>query len=101
MKRLVAIQSADYSSGADITSVKVAPVNESLAGLVGSNATQIVYASKVSIYCDCMFFLASLQNFQKLLLTSKSLLVTGCTNKLNILTIVRSFHTVFMCFVLV
>jgi hypothetical protein len=25
----------------------------------------------------------------------------GCTNKLNILTIVRSAHTVFMCFVFV
>jgi hypothetical protein len=34
-------------------------------------------------------------------LTFQSLLVTGCTNKLNILTIVRSAHTVFMCFVFV
>jgi hypothetical protein len=31
VKRLAAIQSADYSSEADITSVEVAPVNESLA----------------------------------------------------------------------
>jgi hypothetical protein len=34
-------------------------------------------------------------------LTFKTLLVTGCTNKFNILTIVRCFHTVFMCFVFV
>jgi hypothetical protein len=31
--------------------------------------------------------------------TFESLLVTGCTNKLNILTIARSAHTVFVCFV--
>jgi hypothetical protein len=35
------------------------------------------------------------------LLTFQSLLVTGCTNKFNILTTVRSAHTVFMCFVFV
>jgi hypothetical protein len=36
-------------------------------------------------------------------LTFQSLLVTGCTNKFNILTIVNSAHTVFtrMCFVFV
>jgi hypothetical protein len=34
-------------------------------------------------------------------LTFQSLLVTGCTNKLNILTTVPSNHTVFMCFVFV
>jgi hypothetical protein len=36
-----------------------------------------------------------------LYLTFKSPLVTGCTNKLNILIIVRSSHTVFMCFVFI
>jgi Ni,Fe-hydrogenase I cytochrome b subunit len=30
-----------------------------------------------------------------------NLLVTGCTNKLNIVTIVRSAHTLFMCFVFI
>jgi hypothetical protein len=34
-------------------------------------------------------------------LTFKSLLVTGCTNKLNILRTIRSAHTVFMCFVFI
>jgi hypothetical protein len=34
-------------------------------------------------------------------LAFQSLLVTGCTNKLNILTIVRSAKTAFMCFVFV
>jgi hypothetical protein len=33
--------------------------------------------------------------------TFESLLVTGCTDRLNILTTVRSAHTVFMCFVFV
>jgi hypothetical protein len=28
-------------------------------------------------------------------------MVTGCTNKLNILTTIRSAHIVFMCFVFV
>jgi hypothetical protein len=35
------------------------------------------------------------------LLTFQSLPVTRCTNKLNILTTVRSVHTVFMCFVFI
>jgi hypothetical protein len=35
------------------------------------------------------------------LLTFQSLLVTGCTNKLNILTTVRSAHTVFIRFVFI
>jgi hypothetical protein len=34
-------------------------------------------------------------------LTFQSLLVTGYTNKFNVLTTVRFAHTVFMCFVFV
>jgi hypothetical protein len=79
MKRLAAAQSADDSSGADITSVEVAPVNESLSLLDQMAHTWCMQANYQYTAIVCFFFvfvLASLQNCEKLLLASSCLFLS-------------------------